>query len=377
MANEQDQLIQRAENAARLASDSAVRAEKANEALHGQVSELLGAVRDLSEAVKDSLNTATADKTEALYKQRRLFLETTGMLRERFGYWSNWLQTAGLQLNVAVVTANWLIHDNLQVLWQNIWAILSLGTVGLGLVFDLLGSLMLASCLRKRMVRVEAKIGKNKWESDAYSSLNKDLGYDPFPYTRTIEFVGRLLRILKFALPVLGLAFLVVGAFARVEYKPSTPWVSNPQPVFRQVGSLVGFVDGDTLISARSESSFKLQEWVRVVRADSLGLASFVIVGHVDKRGLKEAPRRTYGSNEALALARAGVVRRIMLAAVDPSKREELERRIVLLNSTAWHIGSAVDSASMAKDRSVVVYALTGLPDEQAVNEERSGKRAP
>ena len=200
------QAAQRAEDAASRASDAATTAvQSAAEAnrLTVAVSELIEQlVLDRTEAKKRE----DQDKNVAP-KNRPLYSENLEPVHRSFRYWSDRLQNAGLQLNAAIIAANWALWGSLNALAENFWALVSLGTVGLGLFLDLVGSMWLSSLNFHRICTAEKN--KIKWQNDAKAAWDNDNRYHPFPFTRTNQILGFVLRGLKVLLPTIRMLALL------------------------------------------------------------------------------------------------------------------------------------------------------------------------
>lgn len=83
-------------------------------------------------------------------------------------------------------------------------------------------------------------------------------------------------------------------------------------------------------------------------------IAGWQIVGRVDKRGLRPDRAAIYGSNQALAMARAVWVRDHLLA-----RQESFDSAsAVVLVGGARHIGGRVDNGDLKSDRVVEIYVL-------------------
>ncbi len=296
--------------------------------------------------------------------------------------WSERLRSSSLQMNLGIIAANWAIWGNIHELRKHWLAETSLVLVGVGVLLDLCVAYWITELLYQRYRYAAGD--DNRWntealESDQFSGVPnhpKQAEYRYFPFTMFIERGSQFFRFGRLLFPTLGACALVAAILCsrnQIEEAIAPNTETTQAPAILQVGFMAGFVPGDTLLSGADLATFYGGRWRRMLDDDTTGALSFIVIGHVDKRPLKAGPQNIYGSNEALALARAGVVRRILLASVDPAKCESLDQRIVLLSSSAWHIGTAVDSVGLAQDRSVVVYALVA---RAIVNQRKVSTRA-
>jgi hypothetical protein len=300
-----------------------------------------------------------------------------GRVNGEFLYWSERLSSASLQLNLGVIGAHWAIWGTMDEIRSRPLAVCSLIFVGLGVLLNLWFASWLAGRLYDR--HLASASDDDNWNQeclncDKYSGKPKgDAGhmvlhsrYRHFPLTPWLGGAARLFRIVRLVFPTAGAALLVLSLYASGAPRAEAPAVQSIAfPRFSQIGILSGFNSGDTLTSHAAMADFMSAPWAQLLLEDSLGHVSIIIVGHVDKRPLKSGPERIYGSNEALALARARVVKRIILSSLPFAGQVKLSDRIVLLSSSAYHVGAAMDSLSMAEDRSVMVYGLYGQSPEE------------
>jgi len=86
-----------------------------------------------------------------------------------------------------------------------------------------------------------------------------------------------------------------------------------------------------------------------------------LLVGHADKRSLRQPQKAIFGRNDSLALGRALSVEKHLL---DKFRRQfpELSSRIVAVSSGAGQTGTNVASSDLAKDRSVDIHIFWTLP---------------
>jgi flagellar motor protein MotB len=84
------------------------------------------------------------------------------------------------------------------------------------------------------------------------------------------------------------------------------------------------------------------------------------IVGRTDRRNLKPQTARTYGSNEALAMARARTVRDLMIATV-PQFHDD--RAMVAIGGPDSYVSTSSEEA-MRADRAVDIFILLDSSQE-------------
>jgi len=140
--------------------------------------------------------------------QRRLYSSAGDGLKrvqEDFLYWTGRLTDSSSQLSFALIAGNWAAFGSLQKILGNPWAKVSLGIVIGTLALTLLGAYLMGQL---HCWQIEYA-GKNpaKWEEEYNRSYGRD---NPWPFTRTIERIGRGMRELKTWLPLVsGVCFLI------------------------------------------------------------------------------------------------------------------------------------------------------------------------
>lgn len=131
---------------------------------------------------------------------------------------------------------------------------------------------------------------------------------------------------------------------------------------FIKEAELKGFKDADTIINDSAEISlFKNSIKNLCDQANSETLVSVWILGSSDKRDLKRSAKKKYRTNTNLALLRAEAARRILINQTSPEKRNSLASKILIIPTGAIYVGNNIDSSLLAKDRSVIVYALRNI----------------
>ncbi|WP_402721156.1 hypothetical protein [Janthinobacterium rivuli] len=137
--------------------------------------------------------------------------------------------------------------------------------------------------------------------------------------------------------------------------------VDNPRPYYtfiRKVVTVGPFPDGGHLLDAHSTV-----ECVRnaLVRYDKIQVGGWEVIGRVDKRQLKPQPMGIYGSNQALAMARASwVVQKILT----PQATFNVEHAVISVGG-AQGIGTSVGVNDMQSDRAVDVFAMVNSHNDK------------
>ncbi len=137
--------------------------------------------------------------------------------------------------------------------------------------------------------------------------------------------------------------------------------VENTRPYYtfiRKVVTVGPFPDGEHLLDARSTV-----ECVRNALAlyDKTPIGGWEVIGRVDKRQLKPQPMGIYGSNQALAMARASWVVQKMLM---PQPIFNVEHTVMSVGG-AQGIGISVGANDMQSDRAVDVFAMVNSHNDK------------
>lgn len=137
--------------------------------------------------------------------------------------------------------------------------------------------------------------------------------------------------------------------------------VDNPRPYYtfiRKVVTVGPFPDGGHLLDAHSTV-----ECVRnaLARYDKIQVGGWEVIGRVDKRQLKPQPMGIYGSNQALAMARASWVVQKMLT---PQPTFNVEHAVISVGG-AQGIGTSVGVNDMQSDRAVDVFAMVNSHNDK------------
>jgi hypothetical protein len=126
-------------------------------------------------------------------------------VREDYLYWSGRLTETSFQLSLAVIAANWAVFGSVQKLLSNTWSKVSLVLVILSFAVSVLGAKWMSELHLRQVDHAAENI--QRWESECRAALGRR---DPWPFTRNIERVGRVMRELKMWLTLgAGAAFLV------------------------------------------------------------------------------------------------------------------------------------------------------------------------
>lgn len=127
-------------------------------------------------------------------------------VRDDFHYWTAKLTDSSFELSLALIAANWAAFGSIQQIRINAWARWSLALIIASLLLSVLGAKWMSE-LHSRRVRY-ASADPARWDKDCAAALGT---VDPWPFTRGIERLGRVLRECKTWLPVIAGAMLLVA----------------------------------------------------------------------------------------------------------------------------------------------------------------------
>jgi len=127
-----------------------------------------------------------------------------------YEYWSGNLTETSLQMSYALIAANWIVFGSLNGILGNFWAKASLLMVILALATNIIGTWLLSEALRKRVAYGESDEARWKEEFDKYSKISC-----PWPFTESIDGIGRWMRIIKATFTLVAGVLLIIGAIAR------------------------------------------------------------------------------------------------------------------------------------------------------------------
>jgi len=127
-------------------------------------------------------------------------------VRNDYQYWTEQVSALGPQMCYALIAANWAAFGTLQKILESPWARASIVLAIVGLGLGLLFAKLLAESHYRQVGRAYSDTAV--WQAEFEASLEKR---DPWPFTRTIEVLGRVQRELKTWLPLIGGVCLVVA----------------------------------------------------------------------------------------------------------------------------------------------------------------------
>lgn len=126
---------------------------------------------------------------------------------DSYDYWSGNLTTSSLQMNYALIGANWIIFGSVNGILSNKWSKWSMILVFLALLTNVIGSLVLTALLRSRILEAE---GDNpKWQQEFAAAQGKATHW---PFTPSIDNTGTIMRSVKAGLTIASGICLIVGA---------------------------------------------------------------------------------------------------------------------------------------------------------------------
>lgn len=161
---------------------------------------------DPQHEVRTDVPVASGSATGALYESAHEALEA---VREDYSYWSGRLTDTSLQLSYAVIAANWAVFGSVDKIMKNPWSKLSVVLVVVGLGLGVAGAKWISELLRGRLDYAETD--NMRWNAEFQETAGKR---DPWPFTGTIEFLGRAMREAKTWLPLAaGGSFLAALLF--------------------------------------------------------------------------------------------------------------------------------------------------------------------
>ena len=134
--------------------------------------------------------------------------EALKVVREDYLYWTGKLTDTSLQLSYAVIAANWAVFGSVDKLLSNFWSQLSMALVIFALLLSVFGAKWMGELHIKQVDHAESDL--SRWEAEFRVNAGKR---DPWPFTKGIENLGRVMREVKVWLPLLaGIAFLIALA---------------------------------------------------------------------------------------------------------------------------------------------------------------------
>jgi hypothetical protein len=131
--------------------------------------------------------------------------EALKAVRDDYLYWTGRLTDTSLQLSFAVIAANWAAFGSVDAILTSSWAKLSIVLVVLSLGMSVVVAHWMGTLHFKRIVYAESD--SDRWKQEYSVAAGKR---DPWPFTSTIEQLGRVQRRFKTWLPVgAGISFLI------------------------------------------------------------------------------------------------------------------------------------------------------------------------
>lgn len=129
-------------------------------------------------------------------------------VKEDYDYWTGKLTESSFQLSFAVIAANWAVFSTVEDILSNPWVKWSFFFVLLCLAINLLGAKRMGELHRKRVDYAESDL--SNWEKEFSKTKGKR---DPWPSTKGIDNLGRLMRELKAWLPIAAGLFFLIALF--------------------------------------------------------------------------------------------------------------------------------------------------------------------
>jgi len=123
-------------------------------------------------------------------------------LQQAFNDWSAKLTDHSFQFSLAIIGANWTVYRNGSAILNNCWAEASISVVLVSLAANLIGAFALSSLHLKRFDYAEAD--RVRWQKEFENTKGTN---NPWPFAQVIETWGRMMRLLKLVLPLLGAIF--------------------------------------------------------------------------------------------------------------------------------------------------------------------------
>lgn len=153
---------------------------------------------------EDKSKTVT-DRNSALYSS-----STDGLkaVREDFLYWTGKLTESSFELSLALIAANWAVFGSVQRILNSVWAKSSLFLVILSLALNLVGARWMSELHGSRIEY--AAENPTRWEKECAAAFGK---VAPWPFTKTIERVGFVMRATKTWLPLIAGSLFLVALF--------------------------------------------------------------------------------------------------------------------------------------------------------------------
>jgi hypothetical protein len=142
-----------------------------------------------------------------VYETPRKALEDVG---DYYKHWSGRLTETSMQMCYALIGANWVVFGSVGSILQNSWAKLSLLAVILTLAVNVIGAWGMSEALRRRFEYAEED--NDRWQREFNEAAGKRVTW---PFTYGIESGAFWLRQIKGLMPIIGGAFLIIGAIGK------------------------------------------------------------------------------------------------------------------------------------------------------------------
>ena len=134
--------------------------------------------------------------------------EANNELYQGFNAWSAGLGTHSVHAAYALIAANWAVHSGANAILGNRWAKWSLAVVIVFLGLNLLCIWLMTALYRRRCSYADED--KARWAGEFEDA---SAAGSPWPYTHTIECVGRFLEGLRILAPIAGGTLFILSLF--------------------------------------------------------------------------------------------------------------------------------------------------------------------
>ena len=134
--------------------------------------------------------------------------EALQKLGKDFNDWCSILTSQSIQVAYAVIAANWAVHSSKNAILENLCARYSMVTVFIFLGLNVLMTRLMSHLHFKQYLYAEENT--KRWKKEFDDSRGKRT---PWPYTKSIENLGEVMRITKTWLPVIGAVLFLMSLF--------------------------------------------------------------------------------------------------------------------------------------------------------------------
>ena len=165
--------------------------------------------RDLAQDIEEFRKSVTPEekKVEGLYSSAT---EALQKLSSEYEYWSGKLTETSLHMCYALIASNWVVFGSMNGILRSGRAKFSLVMVLLGLAANIIGAWLLSVCIRNRVAYGEGD--NRRWTEE----FNQFIGTESsWPFTETIDGIGRWMRAIKAIFTLAGGALLIIGAMVK------------------------------------------------------------------------------------------------------------------------------------------------------------------